>query len=128
MHVKWNINITHRADTATREALTRIEGKIDDTMADLNRIKAEVAEMHSAVQGAETLLADLAQRIRDNATDEAALRDLADSLDADGTGLAAAVVENTPAETGGGTDGGGGDVTPPADGGGGDGGDGGVPV
>lgn len=135
MHVKLDINFRHLADKATRETLRRIERKIDQTMANLDRITSEVRQTGDAVQGAITLLGDLAQRIRENATDEAALNDLADTLDQQGTALAEAVVANTPADTGGG------DtppveppvtppdeppVEPPADGG--DGGSGGVPV
>lgn len=64
--------------------------------AALDRLTAEVAETRSAVDSATTLIAGLAQQIRDLSTDPAALNALADSLDADQAKIAAAVTENTP--------------------------------
>lgn len=114
--------------------LAHIDEEIHQIMADLSRVQAEVAETGTAVGSAITLLENLAQMIRDNATDQAALEDIANSLDAQGTALAEAVVANTPAAPGGGTgdggtgDGGtGGGETPPVDGGDGS-GDGGAPI
>jgi ABC-type transporter Mla subunit MlaD len=69
----------------------------DNTVADLSRLTTEVSENTSVTQSAITLLGNLADLIRQNATDEAALNDLADSLDANSNALAAAVEANTPA-------------------------------
>lgn len=66
--------------------------------AELDRLTSEVGEMKTAQQSAIALLRKLAQLIRDSAGDPAALKALADDLDSQGTELAAAVVENTPAE------------------------------
>jgi len=66
-------------------------------MPDLTRLTAEVAESGTVVDSAVTLLGQLSQLIRDNATDPVALNALADQLDAQQTALAAAVVANTPA-------------------------------
>lgn len=65
-------------------------------MADLSRLQAEVEENSDVVASAATLLGQLSQLIRDNATDEAALLALADDLDTNNAALAAAVATNTP--------------------------------
>lgn len=74
------------------------QGQTDMT-AELTRLTAEVAQTRSAIDSAVTLIAGLAQQIRDNATDPAALSALADSLDAGQADIAAAVTANTPADT-----------------------------
>lgn len=66
-------------------------------MADLTRLTAEVTETTTAIDSAIVLLGQLADLIRANATDPAALDALADQLDTEGNALAAAVVANTPA-------------------------------
>lgn len=76
--------------------LRRIDQRIETIMTDLTRITDEVTQMSSAVDSAIALLAELAQIIRDNATDPDALNALADELDNKGTALADAVVANTP--------------------------------
>lgn len=68
----------------------------EQALADLSRIQTEVSEARTVQEGAVALLANLAQQIRDNATDQAALNDLADSLDASSTALGQAVADNTP--------------------------------
>jgi hypothetical protein len=65
-------------------------------MADLTRLTQEVSEVSGAVDSAVVLLGQLAQLIRDNATNPAELEALAAQLDAKGTELADAVVANTP--------------------------------
>lgn len=74
-----------------------IEG-IQKMSAELDRISAEVTEMSDAVDSAVTLLGRLADLIRNNAGDPAALKKIADDLDSSGTKLAEAVVANTPAD------------------------------
>ncbi len=64
--------------------------------AELDRLTAEVAESRTAVDSVLALVAGLAQQIRDNATDPAALTALADSLDQQQADIAAAVTANTP--------------------------------
>lgn len=66
--------------------------------AELDRLTTEVAETKTAAQSAITLIAGLAQQIRDLKTDPAALAALADSLDADQAEIAAAITANTPSE------------------------------
>ena len=63
----------------------------------LDRLKAEVAEAKTVADSAKALITNLAQQIRDNALDPAALPALADALDASDTSLATAVTDNTPA-------------------------------
>lgn len=62
----------------------------------LDRLTREVQETNDAVQSAVTLIAGLAQTIRDNIDDSEALNQLADDLDAQQATLAAAVTESTP--------------------------------
>lgn len=64
----------------------------------LDRLTAEVAETKTIAASAVALIRGLAQQIRDNATDPAALNALADELDATQADLGAAVAENTPAD------------------------------
>lgn len=67
------------------------------TMAgELARLQTEVTEMAGVVDSAITLIAGLAQQIRDLASDPAALTAMADELDAKANALAAAVVANSP--------------------------------
>lgn len=62
------------------------------TMAQgLGRLRAEVEEIKDRTDAAIAVMAGLAQEIRDNVADEAALNALADELDAEGDKLAAAI-------------------------------------
>lgn len=63
---------------------------------DLSRLEAAVARDRTVNESAITLLADLAQRLRDAANDPAAINALADALEANQDALAAAVSANTP--------------------------------
>lgn len=65
--------------------------------ANLDRLIAAVDRDTTVNQSAITLLADLAQRLRDAAADPAAVIALADQLDANQQALADAVVAHTPA-------------------------------
>lgn len=65
---------------------------------ELARLTTEVAETKTVMQSAALLLAKLAQQIRDNAGNPAALKQLADDLDGQQTELVNAITENTPAE------------------------------
>jgi len=64
--------------------------------ADIDRLKASVAQNTSAVESAKTLIAGLAQQIRDAMDDPVELKALADQIDAATAGLAQAVVDGTP--------------------------------
>jgi len=86
------------------EHLNRIERKLtrllqeESAMAlDLTQITADVSANTDAVASAASLLATLAQEIRDNADDPAALAALATSLEQNTADLSAAVAANTPA-------------------------------
>ncbi len=63
----------------------------------LDRLTREVSENRDAVDSLVELITGLAQQIRDNATDQAALEELANSLDAQQDTIAAAVSANTSA-------------------------------
>jgi predicted nucleic acid-binding Zn-ribbon protein len=80
------------------ELLHQIKEGIITMSAELDRLTTEVAETKSAVASVLTLVAGLAQQIRDNATDPAALNALADDLDASQKDIADAITANTPAE------------------------------
>lgn len=67
-------------------------------MAALDDLRREVEETNTVVDSSIALLEKLSQLIRDNAGDPAALKKLADDLDAQQTKLAAAVAANTPTE------------------------------
>lgn len=63
---------------------------------ELQRLTDEVAQTTTVIDSAVALIGGLAQQIRDNATNPAALNALADSLDTKSNELAAAVTANTP--------------------------------
>lgn len=67
-------------------------------MTDLSKVSTEVLEATTVMAGAAALITGLAQEIRDNITDQAALNDLADTLDASSNNLASVVAANTAAE------------------------------
>lgn len=76
--------------------LTSIERKVTTMSAELDRLSAEVAETKTVVDSAIVLIEGMAKMIRDNAANPAALKALADELDAKTNALAAKVTENTP--------------------------------
>ena len=80
------------------EHLVRIDKRTIEMSDILDRLTASVASLTSAEKSAVALLGHLSQMIRDNASNPAALSQLADSIDADTAEIAAAVVANTPAE------------------------------
>ncbi len=63
----------------------------------LQAIDQEVTEATTVMQSAKALIVGLAAEIRANAGNAAAMKALADKLDAQSNDLAAAVSENTPA-------------------------------
>ncbi len=67
--------------------------------AALDRLTTEVSENTTVVQSAITLITNLAEQLRQAATDPAAVNALADQLDAQSNALATAVAANTVAET-----------------------------
>lgn len=64
--------------------------------AEIDRLTASVTALTTVDDSLVTLVANLAQTIRDNATDPAALNSLADKLDAEKQKVADAVTANTP--------------------------------
>lgn len=74
----------------------RIKERLSKMAGELARVQQEVTEISGSVDSAVALLQKLAQLIRDNAGDPAALNKIADDLDAKGTQLAEAVVANDP--------------------------------
>jgi SMC interacting uncharacterized protein involved in chromosome segregation len=84
---------------ALREQLNLIRTEMQKMSAELDRLTREVAENGTVIQSAIVLLEGLAERIRELATDPAALTALADELDAKEQQLAAAITANTPEPT-----------------------------
>lgn len=81
-----------------RRLLKTVIERISIMSAELDRLKTEVAETNTAIGSVLALVEGLAQQIRDNATDPAALTALADELDAQQQAIADAVAANTPSE------------------------------
>lgn len=74
-----------------------VKGQLKDMTEALDRLTASVAAESAVIDSAVTLLGTLAQEIRDNIGDDAALNALADGIDAKKSALADAVAANTPA-------------------------------
>ena len=75
----------------------RILERIDTMSAELDRLTASVAKLTTAEKSLVALVAGLAELIRNNASDPAALNKLADDIDADSKEITDAVAANTPA-------------------------------
>jgi chromosome segregation ATPase len=78
--------------------LIHLDERISVMSAALDRLTAEVSESREATNSVLTLVAGLADQIRDLKDDPAALEALADDLDAQQSEISAAVTANTPAE------------------------------
>lgn len=74
-----------------------IERKIDLMSAEIDRLTASVANLTTVDDSLVALVGQLAQAIRNNASDPAALNALADSLDTEAQKVSDAVTANTPA-------------------------------
>lgn len=69
------------------------------TMAsNVDTVIAKVTELETVNDSAIALLGQLAQEIRNNSTDQGALLELANRIDADKAKMADAIVANTPSE------------------------------
>lgn len=75
----------------------RILEKGDDMSVQLDALKAKVQQTTDATASVSTLVAGLAQQIRDLKDDPAALQALADQLETDNAALGKLVTDNTPA-------------------------------
>lgn len=78
------------------ELLHNLIERVIQMAGELERVQTEVTEISGTVDSAVALLNKLAQLIRDNAGNPAALNKIADDLDSKGNALAAAVVANDP--------------------------------
>lgn len=90
-HAEINRKLEHN-----HELLHQIKEGMLIMSAALDRLTQEVAETKTAVASVLTLVAGLAQQIRDNAENPAALEALADDLDASQKEIADAITANTP--------------------------------
>lgn len=78
------------------KALAELKGLITPMATNLDRLTTSVTNVNTKADSIIALVNGLAQQIRDNAADPAALGALADQLDADSQKLADAVAANTP--------------------------------
>lgn len=85
-----------KVDEANRHLHTLLE-RTDKLSAEIDRLTASVTALTTVDDSLVALVGNLAQLIRDNAADPAALNSLADKLDAESAKVAAAVTDNTPA-------------------------------
>ena len=84
-------------DASLVEALTKLSQQMEQVMADLTALTAEVERNTSVDQSAIALLTGLAAQIEALKTDPVALQTLADQMKGSSDALAAAVLANTPA-------------------------------
>lgn len=108
--MRLDIHVHHHFPQAAGPSLSDLlraikEGTLHMSTA-LDNLRAEVQQSNDATQSALTLIAGLAQQIRDAVGNDDALNELADQLDAQQQEIAAAVAANTPAAPG--------EDTPPA--------------
>lgn len=87
----------HDALASLQASLSNLHQRIKAMSAEIDRLTASVTLLTSVDDSLVTLVTNLAQTIRDNATDSAALNALADKLDAEKQKVADAVTANTPA-------------------------------
>lgn len=79
------------------ELLTLLLKEVRSMQQAVARLTADVAALTTVNASAIALFSGLAQLVRDNAGDPAALNSLADSIEAQNVALQAAVTANTPA-------------------------------
>ena len=92
------LHITHGVTPELGRLLYQLIKNQETIMADLSSIKNSVEGLTSVVDSAVQLLGSLADQIRNAGTDQAALEDLAASIEAQRQELAEAIAANTPAE------------------------------
>lgn len=81
-----------------RNIVDRVISFMEKTQMSLDNLTREVAETRSVIDSAITLIQGLRGKLADAGTDPAKLEALAKELDESQAKLAAALVENTPAE------------------------------
>jgi chromosome segregation ATPase len=100
--MRWSAQRSHEELNQKLEHLHELMHQIKERLivmsAALDRLTQEVSETKDAVASVLALVQGLADQIRDNAEDPAALNKLADDLDAAQQEIAAAVAANTPAQ------------------------------
>lgn len=90
-----DVRFIHVPDAAVLAALSQLSTQMEQVMADLTALTAEVARNTDVDQSAITLLNGLSDQLHALATDPAAIRALADQLKGSSDSLAAAVAANT---------------------------------
>jgi TolA-binding protein len=99
MLVKIDVHAVHiHIHTDASPVTEQILEEIQTMSAQVQRIQDDVTNLTSISQSAIALIVGLAQQVRDNATDPAALNALADQLEASSADLAEAVAANTPSD------------------------------
>ena len=101
-HIDREFDRLHmKLDTILRAIIieTQLSEQTMSAMTDaVNELGTQVQANTDAEKGASDLISKLATLITENASDPAAVRDLASKLKSSADALAAAVVQNTPAE------------------------------
>ena len=100
--MRWSAQRSHEELNQKLEHLHELMHQIKERLitmsAALDRLTQEVSETKDAVASVLALVQGLADQIRNNSDDPAALEKLADDLDAAQQEIAAAVAANTPAQ------------------------------
>mgnify|MGYP001604593384 CR=1 FL=1 len=96
MTKRQTLDLLERKLDIVLEYLQLIFEKVKSMSAELDRVKASVTALTTVITSAETLLGQLAELVRANATNPVELNKIADELDARKGELAAAVAANTP--------------------------------
>lgn len=78
-------------------AIRYLARKVQQMTTALDRLRSDVAALATVNGSVLTLITSLAQQIRDNTGNDEALNALADDIENQAAGLAAAVAANTPA-------------------------------
>jgi len=89
--------LLHAMGASTNQQLTNIEGKVDQIMADLTALTAEVERNTTVEKSALALIQGFAAQLAAAGTDPVKLQALQDQLKNNDDELAAAVAANTPA-------------------------------
>lgn len=98
-HLHELLHHSEHGQEAQSALLHKLLRKVGKMANELERVQTEVTEISGTVDSAVALLEKLAQLIRDNSGNPAALNKIADDLDAKGNALAAAVIANDPDAT-----------------------------
>lgn len=100
MFIRWlNYRRLHDSLAGIQETLGYINQRIKSMSAEIDRLTASVTNLTTVDDSLVALVGNLAQLLRDSASDPAAITALADKLDAEAGKVSEAVTANTPLQT-----------------------------